>query len=382
MNNILVTIKKELRSILRDKKTIAVLFIYPIMIPLMVILYGNIYENLDTEVSEYTIGINYEPNEQEKIILDELHLNYQIKENTDELKELYKEKEITGYIEYQDSTNNYNLYIDTSNTAGITTAELIYEYLDSYSTLITNNYLVNEGIDLEKAYNNFTISENEISSNNYVVVILLSISITYIILSICISTSNMAIQTTATEKENGTLETILTFPIKKTELIVGKYLSSVIIGLSSALCSLMFMVISFYIGKNQYTIFENLNISLSLKTIIGSIIIATAASIFIGGISLLLTASAKSYKEAQGQSSLITLIATIPMFVQLLEIDITKVYYMIPICNMTQVLNDLFTNNINIINILITTASTLCYTIIVIIYIVKSYNSEKILFSS
>ena len=62
MNNILVTIKKELRSILRDKKTIAVLFIYPIMIPLMVILYGNIYENLDTEVSEYTIGINYEPN--------------------------------------------------------------------------------------------------------------------------------------------------------------------------------------------------------------------------------------------------------------------------------------------------------------------------------
>ena len=137
-------------------------------------------------------------------------------------------------------------------------------------TIITNNYLIGEGIDLNTAYNNFTIEETELSNNNYIVVLLLSISIVYIILSICISTSNMAIQTTATEKENGTLETILTFPINKTELILGKYLSAVIVGFTSALCSLIFMIVSLYIGKHQYNIFESIEISLSITTILGS----------------------------------------------------------------------------------------------------------------
>ncbi len=382
MNNIITTIKKELRSILRDKKTIAVLFIYPLMIPFMVLLYGNMYDNMDNEVTEYKIGINYTLSKEEESILQELHLNYESFNTVDEMQESYDSKEITGYIEYQEDNNKYNIFIDTSNSGGITTAELIYQYLESYSTILTNNYLVEEGIDLQQAYNNFSIEENELSSNNYIVVLLLSISITYIILSICISTSNMTIQTTATEKENGTLETILTFPIKKNELIIGKYLSSVIIGFISALCSLLFMILSLHFGKQQYSIFETLNVTFNFSTIVGSILIVLAASIFIAGISLALTAFAKSYKEAQGQSSLITLVATIPMFVSILEINISHLYYLIPICNITQVLSDIFTNNIDIINILITSASTICYTLIVITFIIKAYNSEKILFAN
>lgn len=382
MNNIITTIKKELRSILRDKKTLSVLFIYPLMIPLMVMLYGNLYDNLDNNITEYKIGINYELSESEKEILKELNLDYEIYKDKKEMQKSYEDGTITGYITYQNNTKNYDIYIDTSDTTGLTTADLIYQYLENYSTYLTNNYLIEEGIELEQAYNTFTISENELSNNNYVVVLLLGISFTYIILSICISTSNMAIQTTATEKENGTLETILTFPIKKTELIIGKYLSSVIIGFISALCSLLFMIASLYIGKQQYTIFENLDISISLSTILGSIITVLVASIFIAGISLLLTAFSKSYKEAQGQSSLITLVATIPLFISILEIDITRLYYLIPICNTNQILNDLFMNNLDILNIATAAISTIIYTTIVLLFIIKAYNSEKILFTN
>lgn len=382
MNNIITTIKKELRSIFRDKKTLALLFIYPVMIPLMVILYGNIYENIDTEEQEFLIGINYEPTLDEKYVFDELNIEYEKYSSENEMKEAYKDKVITGYIEYDETVQNYTLHIDTSNSLGMSTADIMYQYLDTYNTILTNRYLEQEGINLETAYNNFTITEKELGNNNYVVVLLLGISITYTILSICISTSNMAIQTTATEKENGTLETILTFPIKKTELILGKYLSSVIIGFISALCSLIFMITSLFIGKYNYTIFENIDINLSFTSIIGSVLTVLAAAIFIAGISLLLTAFSKSYKEAQSQSSFITIVAMIPMFVSILEVEISKLYYLIPVCNINQLLIDLFMNNISITNILITTGSTIIYTIIVIAFIIKAYNSEKILFSN
>lgn len=382
MSNIITTIKKELRSILRDKKTLAVLFLYPLMIPLMTILYGNMYDNLDTESVKYKIGINYELSPEEIAIYDYLNLDYEVYDNEKEMKKAYKDKEITGYIEYEENKNNYNIYTNTSNSSGMATRDLMYQYLESYSLVITNEYLLNEGINLEEAYNTFTTEEFDLSNNNYIIVLLLGFSITYTILSICISTSNMAIQATATEKENGTLETILTFPINKTELILGKYISSVVIGFISALCSLILMVLSLFLGKHQYNIFKSIDISISLGTIVSSIIVVLAASIFIAGISLLLTAFAKSYKEAQGKSSLITLVATIPMIVSILEINISRTYYLIPICNITQILNDLFTNNIDIINILITSVSTIIYTIIVISIIIKAYKSEKILFSN
>ena len=382
MNNIFITIKKELRSILRDKKTLSVMFIYPILIPFMVILYGNIYENIDSETTEYTIGTNYEITSEEKTIFDTLNLNYVTFKNEKEMNNSYQEKEITGYISYNETKNEYEIYVDTSNSSGLTTAELMYEYLNIHSTNITNKYLLKEGIDLEKAYNNFSISEHELGSNNYVIVLLLGISIAYIFLSICISTSNMATQTTATEKENGTLETILTFPVKKTELIIGKYLSSVLIGFMSGLFSLILMIISLYIGKNEYQIFSNIEISLSPITIIGSIITVLSASIFIGGISLLLTAFAKTYKEAQGKSSMITMLAMIPMFISILEVKITNLYYLIPVCNFNQLLSNLFLSNVSFIQIIITAISTIVYTTIVLIFIIKYYNSEKILFSN
>lgn len=382
MNNIFITIKKELRSIFRDKKTISAMFVYPLMIPLMVILYGTMYDSIDNETTTYKIGTNYTFTEEEKSILNDLNLEYIENQNMDSLSESFENNEISGYISYDEENKNYTLYYDASGTSGMAASELMYVYLETYSTYLTNSYLVSENIDLDKAYNHFTIDEKDLSNNNYVVTILLGVSLTYIILSICMATSNMAIGTTATEKENGTLETILTFPIKKNELIVGKYLSSVIVGFVAGLISLILMIISMYIGKYQYTIFENIEIVLSVKTILSSIITVASASIFIAGVALLLTAFAKSYKEAQGKISFITLVATIPMFISILDIKISKYYYLIPICNFEQVLDDIFTNNIVASNIFLTFASTVVYSIAVISIIIKAYNSEKILFTN
>ena len=76
MNNILITLKKELRSIFRDKKTLATLFIYPLMIPMMVILYGVLYDNIENEENTYTIGYNYELSEAEESLLKDTNLEF------------------------------------------------------------------------------------------------------------------------------------------------------------------------------------------------------------------------------------------------------------------------------------------------------------------
>ena len=382
MNNIIITIKKELRSIFRDKKTLATLFIYPIMIPLMIVLYGTIYENVDTDNTDVTIGINYSINEKEKNILEDLKINYITYDNFDDMQKAYEDKTIDAYVSYDDSKTQYTVYSSTSSAEGLSVNAIIYQYLETYSQNLTNEYLINKNIDLNEAYNHFSIESIELGNNNYAVTIVLSICLTYIILSICIGTSNMAISTSASEKENGTLETILTFPIKKTELILGKYFSSVVVGFVAGLMSLTFMIVGLYIAKNYYTIFESFELVLNIKSILGSLITILSAAIFISGIALILTAFAKTYKEAQSQVSMITIIAMIPMFISILGLNIDTYYYLIPICNFEQILNDLFTNNLTLTNTFITLGSSIVYIIVVIIYIIKAYNSEKILFNN
>lgn len=381
MSNILITFKKELRSILRDKKTLLSLFIFPIMIPVMIILYGTIYDNIENEETNTNIGVNYTVSENEKTILDSLNMTYSEYKSEEEMQQEYENGNITAYISYNEDEKKYTIYSDMSGTDGMTANALIYEYLEAYSQTLTNEYLLNQNINLEEAYNHFTIEEKELGNNNYVITLVLSISLTYTILSICMATGNMAVAATASEKENGTLETILTFPIKKTELIIGKYFSSVAIGMIAGLVSLIFMIAGLFVAKSHYTIFENFELILNSVSIIGSILTIISASIFIGGIALVLTAFTKSYKEAQSKISSLTMLAMIPMFISLMGIEVTKTYYLIPICNYVQVLNDLFTNSINMTNVLITTGSTIIYVIIVITYIVKAYNSEKILFT-
>ena len=79
--NILITIKKELRGIVRDKKSLMMMLVGPIMIPIFIFLFSYVYDSISKkEEEQYTIGVNYELNDAEKDIVKELNLDEKIYE--------------------------------------------------------------------------------------------------------------------------------------------------------------------------------------------------------------------------------------------------------------------------------------------------------------
>ena len=381
MNNIFITIKKELRSIFRDKKTIIAMFIYPILIPFMVFLYGSIGDGVDNENASTTIGINYSLSGPEKELLKSLNISYNTYSTEKEMNTAFQNKQITGYIT-QPEEHKYVIYTDESNTDGLTASGLIQGYLEGYNTYLTSEYLLNKGINVEEAYNQLSFENKQLDHNNYMVTVLLAVSLTYTILAICISSTNVAISTTATEKENGTLETLLTFPIKKSELITGKYASSVVVGFISAIISLVLMIVAFHIGSIKFEIFKDISLNISFLSIGGCLLISLLASLFISGVAMFLTTGAKSYKEAQSKIGLINMLGIIPMFVSILNVKITNLYYLIPICNYEQILNDLLIGKVNGLGIIISVCSTIVYATVIVKLIIASFDGEKILYNN
>lgn len=380
MNNILITLKKELKLIIRDKKSLLMMAITPLFIPIFVILMSYIYEELtvNKEDKTYQIGVNYELSSTEKELLSD-EVKYTVYSNSKELEEAYNSNKILAYI-VRDN-NSYNIYANIQSEDGSMVTSLITNYLDNYNNYLGQSYLVNNNIDLSKVYNNLNYNVTEIKGESIFGNQIILMAITFTIMAITLSCIYTSTDTTAGEKERGTLETILTFPISRKELIFGKYLAISISGIVTLLIGVFLSIVSLYYVKNSFSIYDNVIFNINTITILLTILILSFYTLFISGLCITIASFTKSFKEAQSALTPISLVTCIPMFLEMLNINISGVLSFIPIINHTIVINNILTSSININNILITIISSIIYIIVLLLFINKMYKSEKILFN-
>lgn len=380
MNNIKITIKKELRSVIRDKKSLLMMILTPLFIPLFVILMSYMYEILstDTDDDKYSLGVNYALNNVERELLntniDTIYYN-----DINELNKSYQDNKILGYIIKEDNT--YNIYINSNTEDGSKLLMYVTTYLDGYNNYLGQNYLLENNIDINKVYNNISYTTNVLEGQSLFANEIVLMAVTFTIMSITLSAIYASTDSTAGEKERGTLETILTFPITRKELILGKYLSICISGIITLVLGIILSIISLFFVKYNFSIYDNVIFNINITSIILTIIILLFYTLFISGLCITIASHTKTFKEAQSALTPISLFTCIPMFLSMLNIDLNTILNLIPIVNHTIVINDILTGNINIINILITIVSSVIYIIILILFISKIYKSEKILFS-
>ena len=379
VNSILITIKKEIRSILRDKKTLITLLIFPFFIPMMIFLYGYMYDGTSEE-REYLIGINYEVNSIERSLLDEVNLNTKEFNSLNKMEDAYEEGEIFGYIDYNKELNTYTIYTNSDSSDGMYVSGYINSYLNGYNEYLKELYLIGEDIDVEKISNNFSIEEINLDGENLLLTLVFNIAFTYIIMSIVMSSTNMATSATAVEKENGTMETLLTFPISIKDLVVGKYLATAIVGFISSIIGLILTIISLGVAVNFFESFKDINFSFGIGTILLAVFVIILASLFIAGLSIFVTSKTKSFKEAQSISSMLSLVSIIPMMISLMEVSISSIYYFIPILNYTQILMDIFSGVMVPVNILAVVLSSVLFIGLVIYMVIKRHATEEVLF--
>lgn len=379
MNSIFITIRKEIRSILRDKKTLFTLLIFPLFIPMMIFLYAYMYEDTE-EVKNYLVGINYEVNSIESGLIEQANLDVLKYDSLSEMIDAYNDGEIFGYIDYSEDKNTYTVYVNQDSSDGMYVYGYINAYLNGYNDYLKELYLIGEDINVEEISNNFIIEDVNLEGENFLLVLVFNVAFTYIIMSIVMSSTNMATSATAVEKENGTMETLLTFPIRVKDLILGKYLATAIVGFISAIVGLVLTVISMVIATNSFDSFKDIGFSFGVVAVLLGIIVIVFASLFIAGISILVTSKTKSFKEAQSVSSVVSLISIIPMMVSLMDISISNIYYFIPILNYTQILMDIFSGIFVLENILGVIISSIIFISLVMYLVVKRQKYEEVLF--
>ena len=379
-NNLWNILKKELRELFRDKKSLAMMLIIPIFIPLLVIGMSALFESqVSKDVSEYNkIGFAYEMSETEKSIAEEMNIEI-VTGNEEELKQKYNNGEINLYVTKQD--DKYIINTDGSDNSTFASS-LIENYLNTYKQYLQQSYLQENNINPNEVLNIITVEENVLEQDNYFADYIKNYAFLFIMMAITVSATYPATDTTAGERERGTLETLLTFPIKSKDIIVGKFLGVTVSSIITGIISLILAILSLMVTKNMFSIYDGMDVMYSPITILFAVIVIIAYSFFISGLCIAIASTSKTFKEAQSALTPLTFISFFPgMIAFMMGITTTPILSIVPFLNFTLIFTDINNGTINLLNIGLMAISTIIYISLVFAHIIKQYKSEKVLFA-
>jgi sodium transport system permease protein len=211
----------------------------------------------------------------------------------------------------------------------------------------------------------------------------------YMVVLLCMTGAMYpAIELTAGEKERGTMETILSSPISRMNLVLGKFLLVLSAALTTAALSVMSMGISFSAlrrfnmssGRGEAA---GLLLQLGPKAIGSIFMMALPLAVLFSAVLMTIALFAKSYKEAQSYLTPMTFLVVIPAVASLLPgVELTPKLALIPILNTSLVCKEIMTGTYHWSSIAVIFASTCVYAGVALFLAFKTFQRESVLFRS
>jgi len=191
-----------------------------------------------------------------------------------------------------------------------------------------------------------------------------------------------AIDLGAGEKERGTLETLLLTPVPRQQLVLGKFAVIFTTGLVSTLLCLGSMTVWLFTKGQQVTDVLGSVIKSIQGTdliLIGSMLIPTAA--MFASLLLVISIYAKSFKEAQSYATPLNFLAIIPaIFAMLPGVELTWNSAMIPITNVALAIKELIKGTMDYQMLYAIVGSSTVIAIALLVFCTKWFEREAVLF--
>lgn len=195
-----------------------------------------------------------------------------------------------------------------------------------------------------------------------------------------------AIDLTAGEKERGTMETILSSPVSRLDLVLGKFLLVFSASIVAAILSVTSMGTSFaLIGKAHLTDSNGqaLQLHLGLVSVVLVFLMAIPLAFLFSAVLMTIALFAKSHKEAQSYLTPITFVAVIPAIASILPgVELTPKLALIPVLNTSLLCKEIITGTYHWGAIAMIFASTCVYAAAALFLAFKTFQRESVLFRS
>ena len=195
---------------------------------------------------------------------------------------------------------------DASNGRDVTRVRLL---LEQYGALIARLRITARGVN-PLVLSPIVLQNIDVSTPASRSVLVLGTLSYLILLTMLMGGMYLAIDTTAGERERGSLEPLLTVPVKRAHLIYGKILATcAYMTLSLTLTVTAFAIALRFVGLEQFGMSLNFGPLVALKVVLFSLPLVPLGA----ALMTIVAAFTRSYREAQTYLGLVLLIPTLPL---------------------------------------------------------------------
>lgn len=399
--NIGIVYRKELTESLRDRRTLITMFIVPlILFPLLSVGFGAVISAIIGKAKQESPRVMIKGGDDSPAVVAGLKKveKIQIVPLDPDWKSEIVNKQVPVVIEIPDGfekslAEQKDLTVTIYDYDGDLKSELarekIEKYLAGYRDSLVKDRMTSRNLPISILKPFEFKQQNVAPPEKSGGALFFGGFIAYIVVFLCLNGGmHPAMDLTAGEKERGTMETILSSPISRTHLVLGKFLLVLTTALTTAALSVISMAVSFTIANAFHTrpIQEGdsgMSFHIGFGAALSVFIMAIPLAVLFSASLLTISSFAKSYKEAQSYIMPLMFLVIIPAIAAMLPgVDLTPKLALVPILNVSLLCKELVIGTYHWNFIAIIFASTCVYAAIALFLAVKMFQRESVLFRS
>ena len=342
--------KKELVDTLRDRRTILAMVVMPLVLfPLLFVATTWIAGSQNEQARERTLRVGLVHSAQAAGLADRLASVPRIEPvgglSADSARARVQREDLDAAFVVDPS---FQAQVDSLRSGAI---DVVYKSGDNTNILRERLQRVLDGYEQQLLTERFATLDISLGATEAVQVRDVDVATTqeqmaqviggflpYIFIIFCfLGSMYPAIDLGAGEKERGTLEALLSTPASHAEILLGKFGTIVLTGVSSAVIAILSIVLSpMLVDDIPETLLDAAYDILDPSVVLVLLSLLVPLTIFFAAAQLSLSFYAKSFKEAQSIINPLTIVVIFPAFIGLLPgVELDAVTALIPVLNVS-----------------------------------------------
>lgn len=387
MNRIQTIFQKEITDNLRDRRSLLSALLYPLLGPAILIAIFYAIGNLANEQSETPLNLPVIGAENAPNLVEFLRqANVAIQPPPADAEALVREGELDvvlvipngfGAALTSGEPAPVRLILDESRQSASQSIDRVRTLLGAYNNQIGRMRLAARGVS-PIVVDVLAIETVDLSTPQSQVANLLNLVPYFIIFSIFMGGMYLAIDTTAGEKERGSLEPLLTTPATHADLVLGKMGATLVF----TAVAVVETVVGFILGVNLLPLEQMIGVKISLTPQLALGILALAAPMMLlaSALQMIVATATKGTKEAQTYLGFLPMIPAMPgMFLAFFPVKPELWNMAIPTFGQQILINRLMRGEgIAPLHVALNTTVTILVSLLLVWVAIRLYGREKL----
>jgi sodium transport system permease protein len=383
-----IVLAKEVLDNLRDRRTLLAALLYPFLGPglilLMVLAIGRLSKEAELPLKLPIEGKENAPSlvsflEQNRVEIEPAPPDPEAAVRSGEAILVLVIPEEFGSQFREGRPAVVRLVYDPSRNEALPSIQRAQALLNGYAGQIGQLRLQSRGVD-PRVVDALAIETIDVSTPQSQGARMLAMAPYLIIISLFVGGMYLAIDSTAGERERGSLEPLLINPVGRGELVLGKAGAVFLFTLVALLETLLgFAVILNLVPLERYL---GVQMSLPPKALFSILLVSVPLTVFTVALQLMIASYTKSFKEAQNYISAMLLIPAVPaLLMAILPVKGSLALALIPTVGQQLFINQILrAEAVNVPHLVVSSVATLAAGAILLLLVIRRYSRESVLF--